>query len=770
MNQEEFLRIIKKNYIPILLLIIFLLSFHVRSIPGYKLEYPRLQAIDPYFFFRMGEYHIENGELPSHDILAQWGSVESDRRFEYALATYSYLSFYYVLNPVFGVSWYWIAVWIPALFGALQVLFMYLLGKAMFNRKVGLLAAAFLAFTPGILYRVSSGFIEKEPVAGILMVLGFLFFVKAFKEKKIKREFPLWKFIRHPSYILHRTSIEDRRLMDAKTVIYAFLSGLFFSLMAGTSGLVNIPIIILSVFVVVVLLLNRYSRTFFISYVVMFLSFLVLTRTPYTFFPHMSIGMITNYVALLLIFIRFGAERFGVVKKEHMIFLIPSVVIVFGVCFLISSYIFIDIGMWLNGVIRAISNPISADVIGSTVAESQTTGGFIANTLSSYGTQNAIGTFGLPGFFIYFSAIYFSFISVIVMVYEFFFRKMRIEYLLLLCFFILGMQAAIGAVRLMFIFSFPVAITAAYTLVRGGEFVVRRSKRLKQEHHNYIKIFVTGIIALIIFSNFLSGWVMANGIGSSLDDSWYDSLIWLRDNTNEDAVVLEWWDYGWWFHYVAKKRTLVDGGFHAAVPTRDIAKFYTEPISNRSLNFLKHYNVTHVMVSPDLIPKFGAMSKIANWGRKVDVLPVFQLTNQYQEGGKTLLEYSIGGEKILVGFSTIEEGNTTKLGNVTAVIKSGQGQAYIRDIGMGDQVIRTEKENTMPGMVYMAGDAVIFLPEAVQDCMFVRLYLFDGKGFESLFEKVYDNKGMKIYEVSYENFPEGITGDFINIHDLENAI
>ena len=182
-----------------------------------------------------------------------------------------------------------------------------------------------------------------------------------------------------------------------------------------------------------------------------------------------------------------------------------------------------------------------------------------------------------------------------------------------------------------------------------------------------------------------------------------------------------------------------------------------------SLNFLKNYSVDYVMVSSDLIPKFGAMSKIANWGEKVDVLPVFNLASNYQDGGKVLLEYGDpASQSIVVAYSTSTSGNSTTLQNITALIKMPQGQAYIKNIGIGDQVISSNRANSIPGLLYFAGSAVIFVPEAVQDCVFVRLYLFNGAGFEKYFEKVYDNLGMKIYRVKYENFSANITGQYVN--------
>ena len=768
-NGKEML---KKNYWVFLLIIIFLLALYLRAIPGTKLEYPRLQAIDPYFFFRMGEYIIEYGELPTQDYLARWGTTVGgpDRTTEHLVTFWAYPIMYFILYPVLGISWYWVGVWIPAFFGALQVFFMYFLGKELFNsKKIGLLSAAFLAFVPGILYRVSAGFIEKEPISGVLMVLGLYFFVKSFKvkEKEIIRDIP-WKYlVFHPFSIIHRTNLEEERVKTIKTIAYGIVSGLFFALMAGAWGGVRIPLIIIGFFVIVSLLLNRFPRILFYSHIPMFITFFLVSRVFGGISPSInSVEVIVNLAAIGLLLVRYVVERFKVVKEEYMPYVVPVFFLVGLFALGIASYVYVDIGEWIGGNIERISNPMTIGVIPSTVAESQTAGNFLRNTLSTFGTEYAVKAFQWPAFLVYLSAIYFSALGIILMCYEFVFKRGDLEHILVVVMFILSMMLAMGAMRLAFVFAFPVSIAAGYFLIRGGKYFLEGSRRfVKDKGYQYLKITGGVFIGLVVFTNFASGWLMANGIGSSLTDEWYESLIWLRDNTPEDAVLLEWWDFGWWFQYVAKKITLVDGGYHSRRPTQDVAVFYTSPLSDGSLNFLKKYEVDYVMVSPDLISKFGAMSKIANWGAKVDVLPVFNLINSYQEGEKTLLEYSGGGQTVLVAYSMAGEGDTATLRNVTAIIKTPQGQAYVKDIGIGNQIIRNDRPNSIPGMIYFAGNAVIYLPEAVDDCVFVRLYLFNGAGMEDYFEKVYDKLGMKIYEVRYDNFPENITGDYIDMVD-----
>jgi len=775
MKRESVTGAVKRHYWIFLLILIFLTAFYLRGIPGTKLTYPKLQAIDPYFMYRMGEAIIEEGGLPTSDYLAQWGTVEGgpDRTRESIVTFYAYPLVYFMLNPLFSVSWYWTAVWTPAFFGALQVLFMYFLGKELFNRKVGLLSAAFLAFVPGILYRVSAGFIEKEPVGGMFMILTFLFFVKAFKVGDIDKGISWRNVLLHPFSVLQKTRMSEERVRVMKIALYGILSGFSLFLMSLSWGGTKIVLFVIPLFVIVSVMLNRYDPKFLLSYVSFFASFTFLV----VFFGYsglavpaaslQGIEMIANYLALSVMLIRFGIERFGLVEEKYVPYALPVLLVIGLFAFGIASYVNIELGEWTGNIILMTSQPISSGVIASTVAESQTAGDFMQDSITTFGTGYSVAALKWPDATLYLSAVYFGWIGLFLMMYEYVFKRREKEFIFTSVLFIASLILAMGAVRLNFIFAFPMAITAGYCLVRGGEFVIRGAKNLKGRLPFYVNIGVGVFIGLIVVSNFSSGWVMANSIGTSMDDAWYQSLIWLRDNTPEDAVLLEWWDYGWWFHEVANKITLVDGGYHGQKPTQDIAQFYTNPISERSMNFLKKYDVDYLMVSPDLIQKFGAMSKIANWGRKIDVLPIFRLSGQYQQGGKTMLEFSIGDQSILIAYSTVTTGNTTGMGNITALLKTSQGQGYIRDIGIGNQVIRSDKENAIQGMVYLAGDAVVFIPEAVEECMFVRLYLFNGAGLENYFEKVYDNLGMKIYRVAYENFPEEVTGEYVDAIDLE---
>lgn len=46
---------------------------------------------------------------------------------------------------------------------------------------------------------------------------------------------------------------------------------------------------------------------------------------------------------------------------------------------------------------------------------------------------------------------------------------------------------------------------------------------------------------------------------STLNDAWYNSLINIKENSEEDAIITSWWDYGHWFKQVADRPVTFDG-------------------------------------------------------------------------------------------------------------------------------------------------------------------------------------------------------------------
>ncbi len=172
---------------------------------------------------------------------------------------------------------------------------------------------------------------------------------------------------------------------------------------------------------------------------------------------------------------------------------------------------------------------------------------------------------------------------------------------------------------------------------------------------------------------------------------------------------------------------------------------YVSP-PKESVNAAKKYGAEYVLIIAYDLNKFHAMWKAARTGSEPQVFAIYNSVSSREEGGKVFLEYGGPDRNITVTYSVKGDGSTAPE-NITASIKTPQGQAYVENVGIGDRIFTSDISNAAPGLIYYSGNAVVYVPEAVQDSAFVRLYLFNGAGAEEYFEKVFDNGQVKIYKV-----------------------
>jgi len=45
----------------------------------------------------------------------------------------------------------------------------------------------------------------------------------------------------------------------------------------------------------------------------------------------------------------------------------------------------------------------------------------------------------------------------------------------------------------------------------------------------------------------------------SMNDAWYDSLIYIKENSSKDAIINSWWDFGHWFKAIGDRAVTFDG-------------------------------------------------------------------------------------------------------------------------------------------------------------------------------------------------------------------
>ncbi|PVX24486.1 MAG: hypothetical protein CW716_09865, partial [Candidatus Bathyarchaeum sp.] len=175
------------------------------------------------------------------------------------------------------------------------------------------------------------------------------------------------------------------------------------------------------------------------------------------------------------------------------------------------------------------------------------------------------------------------------------------------------------------------------TILREGPAVPRRKMRFRPRVG---KEFSAGFIVLmfiLLTATFVlpsSGalqprviqraWSPTTIAGSSLPvrtnvPDWLDTLNWMRVNLPDDAVVLSWWDYGYWITTIANKTTLADNGTVNSTQISLIGKFF---MSNETsaMEIVDDFNsrgekkITHVLIFITFATKDGETIYDAGYG------------------------------------------------------------------------------------------------------------------------------------------------------------
>lgn len=181
-NIGFFYNFIRKYYIPILLISIFILSFYVRVV-GFKYDY--LRNIDSYWHYRYMKMIIENnGRLPEYDTLME----APEFRKIYFLHFYHYLGAYsYLLLKIFNQNlelWRFL-IYFPAFLASLAVIPCYFIGKRLFDKKAGIFLAFLVVFNPAIMSRSLGGDPDSDAIVLLIPLISLALFFEAYNFSKI---------------------------------------------------------------------------------------------------------------------------------------------------------------------------------------------------------------------------------------------------------------------------------------------------------------------------------------------------------------------------------------------------------------------------------------------------------------------------------------------------------------------------------------------------------------------------------------------------------
>ncbi len=690
----------------LLLVLIFIFSLELRL---FSAKYKYLLAYDPYFWYRHAKFIAENGYRPAWDDLSYYpaGRPWTFNLFEYVLV-YSYK----LANLFTHVDFLTVCKYVPAIIASLAVFPAYSIARDLKDEKAGLFSALLIGTAPIFLQRTMAGFCDTDCFVILMPLVFFALSIKAFK------------------------SIKGNKL-TIKTWTYCLLTGLSF-LIFKMIWPGDYVLFILGACVAVALVLKTILKRY--------------AKIEIKFFDANEKGILFTFLLILLFSIAFCSLKY-------------------------PKYIFSLMNYPIS--VLKLKTPTGGAGAGKgpnvfiSVAEMQSPTFLLI-------AKNGINSDYIPrlGYVAFLLPFIWLLIAKPMSLLK---RKWEIEDLILAgIWFILIFLGTFKGIRFILLLTVPAAIVSGVYI---SELLDKSFKK------NYLAIAFLLVVAFLLVKDLRISYSIAKSTTPSMDDAWYGALTWLKENTPEDALVATWWDPGHWITAIAERRAFADGAHYGGPPypisqrIQDMGFVFSTDNESLAIQRLKKYmelNETickkynlrdncptkasemYFIASADLIGKFYWLSYFGSWDPELQagkprVYQILYLANKRQEGNVTYYFYPATANSgiILVVNETskqflaqrvivnVEENKVVGLQNISEVV------AYVSGLPLKFTSDKAEDKGLL--WVFPGYQVAIYMDEKLKNCIFTRLYFYDGAGLEHFkLVKVFGNGEVKIFKVKFD--------------------
>jgi dolichyl-diphosphooligosaccharide--protein glycosyltransferase len=581
-----------------LLLIILVIAAMIRLLPlqwGFQLS-----EFDPHIHYRLTKHMVENGFFAwtswidpmswypqGYNISASiFPGLAATAAFFYQIANALNLAPAAILSsdvyhPLTADPLFNFCVIFPVIMAILTVLVIYFLGRDIGGKEVGLFSAFFLALSSAHISRTSLGFFDDETV-GIFGILLFIFF-----------------FLR---------SIDSERPLR-NSVAYAVAGGLSLGYLFASWGAARYPLGVTLIFVLVLLLLRRYSSRLFLSYSTTFgVALLIATNVPklgLTFLREPTVLAVAGMFLLLGII---EASRRIKTTRSKMLFVVGFLAL------LVVGFVALDrLGLVGSLGEKFISVIFPSERMGESVVQQlvQSVQEHKPATWGSFYYDLGIGILFVPIglFFALQNPTNRNIFLAIFGLTAIYFAGSMVRLTLLMA----------PALSLLWALALVQLVKPFVTILRESPKIPRRKMRFRSSvGKEFSAAFIILMFLLLTVTFVLPSAGSAHPrvierayspttiAASSLPlrtqaSDWLDTLNWMRVNLNETDVVASWWDYGYWITTIGNKTTLADNGTINSTQISLIGQMF---MSNETgaIEILEGFNergeknVTHVLV------------------------------------------------------------------------------------------------------------------------------------------------------------------------------
>ncbi len=566
------------------LIMILFVAFTVRILPlrwenlgqGTAL----LNEFDPYYQFSITQHMVQNGLLspywPTHWInTMKWYPDGIDMSTSLPALPMTATVLYQVVT-LFGakIDLMTFTSILPAAIAVLSVFILYLIGKDVGGKAVGLFAALFLALAPSFLQRSSLGFFDTE-VPGVLGLVLFIFL-----------------FLR---------SVDSNRSLRA-SLLYSLGSGAALAYFIAGWGAAYYLIALAVMFVFVMVLLKRYTPRLLINYSITFgLALFVGTKVPYISLSYVISGAVLPVAAVFVVLIVAEILRNNISMRSKIALAVASLIAIVG------GFIALAVTGFLGGIAGKFVTVLDPFIRA-------------ASPLIDSVAEQRIGAWG--NLYIEFGVAILFFLAGLYFVL----RNPTNRNIFLLLFAVTGLYFASSMIRLLVLFAPAFAIIAGigiisllkpfFTLLREAPRSLAKSKRKMarvSKEYSGVAVFIifmllvtnlafspqTGGMPRAISQAYVPTAISAASLpigGANLNDkvsAWLDAVGWMKTNIAPTDAVVMWWDYGNWLTDLGNVTSLADNTTFNSTQIENVG-FIFMGSENQSMAMLSNYGQQHV--------------------------------------------------------------------------------------------------------------------------------------------------------------------------------
>ncbi|MDN5319975.1 MAG: dolichyl-phosphooligosaccharide-protein glycotransferase [Thermococcaceae archaeon] len=549
---------------PIVVVIVAFIGYKIRAATGQTKYF-----IDPDTFYHFEIYKLAIKEwIPKYYPLADapFGSLIGE-----PLGLYIIPAVLYKILSAFGLEAIRVFKMWPPLVGFFSIIGIYLLGRKLHSEWAGLWAALAMMFSIAHWTRTFSGNARGDGPFLMFFIYAVLFMF----------------------YYLEATEIKRKVIFGA---LFVFSGVLMLSVWNGSPFGIMVLLGFASLYVIVAFIfgkvedVKKFAREFYPAYVVMLLLGYALTPSGivkvgghirFAFEAFLGLALLTGIML-------YGGKYLNYSDKKHR-FGVVAVVVLLGFT---GAYLYVGPKLF-----SLMSGAYQSTQVYETVQElAKTEWEDVQRYYSVKGTDGLLFLLSLIGIAI----VAFRLLRSLTQ------NNVDAKALFLIVFYGLSLYLMWTAVRFLFLASGAVLLTFGILVGELFRIVENLQEKTSTKALYALLLIILFIPIPIVGAN--TTYNSAKAGGDAVTPSWEETLLWLRENTNEYDTATSWWDYGYWIEssLLGNRRASADGG-HARDRDYIIARFLANDGSKSEVDF-ESWQLNYFIAWVQDWAKFNAIS------------------------------------------------------------------------------------------------------------------------------------------------------------------